>query len=238
MGAGRFLRGSKLPLAAAAMLVGTLVLAGCDERIITFRDRSVPVPKHATWAWRPAPVRPAPSANGAPVKGDNRAVTSRDVIGPQYGGPAGAPPSGPAAGVREPDGYTDTVRREAREAIERQMADKGFVKVEDPGAADFLADYHVALRGHNVTVARGYGGYPGLVCGPFGCWNSWGWGPPDIHYENIQFREGMFVFDFVKNNGNQLAYRATGYEPVHRGPLTQDNVNDMIHALLKSLKGR
>jgi hypothetical protein len=42
----------------------------------------------------------------------------------------------------------------------------------------------------------------------------------------------------VKSNTNRLAYRATGQEPARRGELTQDNVNDMIHALLKGLKGR
>lgn len=215
-----------LSLAAAAILFSGLFLAGCNERVVTFRDTAVPIPKHATWAWRPMPApRSARATNGG---GDNRPVTSRDVIDGQ-GGPTP---------VRQPDPATETARLEARTAIERQLADKGFQQVSDPAAADFLVDYHVAVHQRNVTVARGYGyGYPGVVCGPYGCWNSWGWGPPEIHYENIPFREGTFVFDFVKASTNQLAYRATGQKPPHKGDFSQDNVNDMIHALLKSLKG-
>jgi hypothetical protein len=226
MQAGSFV-GRRLPLAALAMVLGAIFLAGCDERITTFRDSSVPIPKNATWAWRPMPAPPAQAVvkNG----GDNRPVTSRDVI---------APPREREAVVREPDANTETVRQEARTAIEQQMAKKGFKQVSDPQAADFLVDYHVALRGHNVTYARAYGGYPGLVCGPFGCWNSWGWGPPEIHYENVQFHEGTFVFDFVKANTNKLAYRAIGEEPEHHGTLSQDNVSGMIHHLLGGLKGR
>jgi hypothetical protein len=87
---------------------------------------------------------------------------------------------------------------------------------------------------------RGYGGYGygGPVCGPYGCWNSWGYGPPDLHYENVRFREGTFVFDFLKANSLKLAYRATGQEPAHKGNFSQDNVQEMIHNLLKNLKGK
>jgi hypothetical protein len=211
-------------LAVATIFFCGLFLAGCDERIVTFRDRAIPIPKHATWAWRPMPTPPAVSAQR---NNDNRPVTSRDVLTPQ-----GTPVP------REPDPATETARMQARTAIEQDLAKKGFVQVSDPVAADFVVDYHLAVHQHSVTVARGYGGYPGVVCGPFGCYNSWGWGPPEIHYENIPFREGTFVFDFVKSNTNRLAYRATGQEPARRGELTQDNVNDMIHALLKGLKGR
>jgi hypothetical protein len=214
-----------LSVAAAAILFGGLLVAGCNERIVTFRDTAIPIPRHATWAWRPMPA--APPAQARNNGGDNRPVTSRDVITEQQRGPV----------VREPDPATETARLQARKAIEKDMADKGFVHVDDPGAADFLVDYHLAVHVQNVTVARGGYGYPGVVCGPYGCYNSWGWGPPDIHYESIPFREGTFVFDFVKANSGRLAYRANGQEPPRRHELTQDNVNDMIHALLKGLKG-
>jgi Domain of unknown function (DUF4136) len=216
-----------LSLAAAAVFFCGLFLSGCDESITTFRDTTIPIPKHATWAWRPLPVEPVVPAR-ADNRGDNRPVTSRDVITPQR----------TPTVARETDAATETERQQARTAIEQQLAKKGFTQASDPQAADFLVDYHLAVRKHNVTVARGYGGYPGLVCGPYGCWNSWGWGPPEIHYENIQFHEGQFVFDFVKRNTNQLAYRATGTEPARRRSFSQDDVSEMIHNLLKGLKGR
>ncbi|HZC65406.1 MAG TPA: DUF4136 domain-containing protein [Candidatus Dormibacteraeota bacterium] len=260
-------RTRSLPFMAVTIFVCAVLLAGCDEGIVTFRDTTIPIPKHATWAWRPMPVKSAEvrreirrdhraqnPADNRPVDNrpvDNRPVTSRDVIDaqdegpqqqyPQQGGPQGGP-NGPRVGaaVLEPDSANEAVRQQARAAIEQELAHKGFTKVDDPGAADFLVDYHLAVHSRDVTRVRGYGGYGygGPVCGPYGCWNTWGYGPPDLHYENVRFREGTFVFDFLKANSLQLAYRATGQEPAHKGNFSQDNVQEMIHNLLKSLKGK
>jgi hypothetical protein len=98
-------------------------------------------------------------------------------------------------------------------------------------------DYHVAVRRHNATVEHVYpGGYPGLVCGPYGCWESWGWGPPEVSYENIRFREGTVVFDLVKESTRRLAYRAIGQKPVHRDTFNQDEINEFVHHMLGKLK--
>jgi hypothetical protein len=85
----------------------------------------------------------------------------------------------------------------------------------------------------------GYAGaYPGLVCGPFRCWESWGYGPAYPGYENIHFREGTIVFDWVQQSTKHLAYRAVGEKPVRRDAfsLTQSDINDLVHHLLKDLK--
>ena len=225
MQARRF-SGRSLALIAASIVVCGLIFAGCDdERVTTWRDPSVPILKHATWAWRPMPVAPPAAAQAGPG-GDNRPVTSRDVMVPR---------NNPV--VHEPDPEQEAVRQRVRTAIEQQLAQKGFTQASDPATADFLVDYHVAVRGHNVEVVRGYSGYPGLVCGPFGCWNSWGWGPPEIHYEDVHFREGMFVFDFVKRDSGVRAFRAVGQEPAHKNSFTQSDINESIHRLLKGLKG-
>ena len=195
-----------------------LLATGCDERVEIMRNRDIPVLKHQTWAWRPV---------AAKVEAKNeRPVVSRDVIG-----------SRTAAVAPEPNPAYETVRQELRSAIERQLAEKGLAQVSDPAAADFLVDYHFAMRGHNATVARVYpGAYPGLVCGPFGCWREWGYGPAAVGYENVRFREGTFVFDLFQREPKGLAYRAKGLEPPYRTAFTQDQVNDMVHALLKGLK--
>src|SRR2546422_768873 len=77
---------------------------------------------------------------------------------------------------------------------------------------------------------------PGLVCGPFGCWESWGWGPAAVGYENIRFREGTIVFDFTKQSTNRLAYRAIGQKPVHRDTFNQDEISEFVHHMLGKLK--
>lgn len=203
---------------AASILFGGLLLAGCDEHVEIIRNRDIAVLKHQTWAWRPALARREAK--------NERPVVSRDVIG---GRETVAREADPAA--------NEIVRQELRTAIEQQLTAKGLTQMSDPAAADFLVDYHFAMRRHNVTVERVYpGAYPGLVCGPFGCWQGWGYGPAEVSYENIRFREGTFVFDLIKRNPNRLAYRAIGQEPAHHATFSNDQVEDMVHALLKGLK--
>ncbi len=57
-------------------------------------------------------------------------------------------------------------------------------------------------------------------------------------YENIRFREGTVVFDFLQGASNHLVYRAVGEKPVRRDTFSfsQDEVNGLVHHLLKDLK--
>jgi hypothetical protein len=94
------------------------------------------------------------------------------------------------------------------------------------------------VRRRNMTVERVYPGvYPGLMCGPFGCYGGWGYGPAAVGYEHVRFREGTIVVDVVQNPSNHLVYRAVGEKPVHRNTFSfsQDEVNGLVHHLLKDL---
>ncbi len=204
------------PLLAAAVLICGLLLAGCDDHVTVIRDPNILVPKGSTWAWKPV---------ASPRDADRRPVVSRDVI------------SRGESIAREPGANNEIVRQRIRTAIEQTLSSKGLREVSDQQDAEFLVDYHVAVRRHNVTVEHVYrGGYRGLVCGPYGCWESWGWGPPEVSYENIRFREGTVVFDFVKQSTRRLAYRAIGQKPVHRDTFNQDEVNEFVHHMLGKLK--
>lgn len=206
----------KSPLLAVSIFICGLFLAGCDDHITVIRDPDIPVVKGNTWAWRPM----AP-----PKDADKRPVVSRDVI------------SRGETIRREPDANHEIVRQRIRTAIEQTLSSKGLRQVSDPQAADFLVDYHLAVRRHEVTVQRVYpGGYPGLVCGPYGCWEGWGWGPPEVSYENIRFREGTVVFDLTKQTTKRLAYRAIGQKPVHRDTFNQDEITEFVHHMLGKLK--
>jgi hypothetical protein len=204
-------------LVAAACLCG-IVVAGCDDHVQITRDRDVRIAKLATWAWRPAEVA---------VARDGRPVVSRDVI------------SRRDSVVRDTDANNDIVRDRVKNAIQQTLSSKGLTQISDPAAADFLVDYHFAVESHNATVQTVYpGAYPGVVCGPFGCWQGWGYGPAEVGYERIHFREGTIVFDFMQKSTKHLVYRAIGEKPVNRNAfsLTQDEINGLVHHLLKDLK--
>jgi len=201
----------KSPLLAASILICGLFAAGCDDHIDVIRDPNIPVVKGSTWAWKPVASR--------------RPVVSHDVI------------SRRETVAREPGANNEIVRQRIRTAIEQTLSSKGLRQVDDPQEADFLVDYHVAVRRHNATVEHVYpGGYPGLVCGPYGCWESWGWGPTEVSYENVRFREGTVVFDFVKQSNRRLVYRAIGQKPVHRDTFNQDEISEFVHHILGKLK--
>lgn len=214
-----FLRRSltaRVPLATTAVLSCVFLLAGCDERVQIIRDRDVHFARHATWAWRP--MEEQSKGRGS------RPVISRDEI--RRGETV----------TRDTAADNDALRGNVKTAIAATLQEKGFKEVSDPQAADFLVDFHLGVRRRNVTVANVYPGYPGLVCGPFGCYEGWGWGP--VGYERIHFREGTIVIDVVQPGANRPAYRAIGEKPVHHDAFSfsQSEVNGMVHHLLKDLR--
>jgi Domain of unknown function (DUF4136) len=219
-------------LVTAAAFVSLVFLVGCDEHVQITRDHDIRIPKHATWAWRPAEggarYAPPPSAPNS----DNRPVISRDTMNPPP-----PPPQGRGAGPagQQTTAEDDVVRQRVKTAIEQTLASKGFQQV-DPAQAEFLVDYKFAVRRLNERVPA-YGGYPGLVCGPFGCWYG-GYGPAWAGYENIHFREGTIVFDWLQRDTKHLVYRAIGEKPVQRDAfsLTQSDINSLTHKLLSELK--
>lgn len=215
----------KSALLAVTALVCGFLLAGCDDYVQITRDPDVWIPKLATWAWRPAPE---PSKARERDSRDSRPVVSRDVI------------SRNETVERDTNADNEMVRQRVKTAIEQTLKSKGLNQISDPAAADFLVDYHFVVQRRNATVPVAYGGYPGLVCGPYGCWSGWGWGPGLVGYEHIRFRAGTIVFDFVQRESKHLVYRAIGEKHVHydRFTLTQDEINGLVHHLLGQLRTR
>ena len=206
-----------------AVLAGGMALAGCNDDVEVLRDPDIKVAKGMTWAWRPM-TPPAAAATRTP---DGRPVVSRDVIAPP-------PPQQHLESNR--DWNTKANRKTLQDAIERGLKSRGLVKVNDPATADFLVDYQVAVKSQTATVPVGYPGYPGVVCGPFGCYGGWGWGPPG--YENIRFHEGTFVFDLALRNPKKLAYRAISHKELNKRNISSYQAEQAINHLLKDLKPR
>jgi len=210
-----------------AVLLGGMVLAGCNDDVEVLRDPDVKITKGMTWAWRPM-TPPSTAAKRSP---DGRPVVSRDVIAPP-------PPEQQQHLESNRDWNTEANRKQLKEAIERGLRSRGLVQVNDPATADFLVDYHVAVKTQTATVPVGYPGYPGLVCGPFGCWGGWGWGPPEFGYENIRFHEGTFVFDLALRNPKKLAYRAISHKELNKRTISPYLAEHAVDHLLKDLKPR
>jgi hypothetical protein len=207
-----------------AVLMGGLLLAGCDENIEVLRDPDVRVAKGMTWTWRP--MTP-PNASGK-HDADGRPVVSRDVLTPE--------PEQRMESSR--DWNTEANRNQLKAAIQRTLKSKGLVEVTDPATADFLVDYHVAVKTQKATVGTAYpGGYPGIGCGPFGCWSGWGWGPPEVEYRTVRYHEGTFVLDLALRNPKKLAYRAISQKELNnKSTITQYQAEEAVNHLLKGLK--
>lgn len=209
-------------LTMAAILLGGLALTGCEDNVEIIRDPEVQVSRGMTWAWRPMgnPETVERGRGGRPIK-------SRDVI---------APPA-PAQQRLESnrDWNTEANRDKLKAAIEHALADKGLKQVSDPDAADFLVDYHVAVHTEHATVGRVYPGYPGLVCGPYGCWSGWGGGPPEVEYQNVRWHEGTFVFDMALASPKKLAYRAIGQRELNHRNISSSLAENAVNHLLKGL---
>jgi Domain of unknown function (DUF4136) len=212
------------------LLAGGVFLSGCDDNNVEIlRDPDIRVAKGMTWAWRPVnePEGARPGAEGG------RPVVSRDVIAPE-------PQAQPAPRQRlesNRDWNTEANRDTLKAAIAKTLQSKGLTQVPDPAIADFWVDYHVAVKTQSATVQRVYPGYPGVACGPYGCWSGWGWGPPEVAFQNVRFHEGTFVIDVALREPKKLAYRAISQKELNnKHTITPYQAEEAAKHLLKGLK--
>jgi hypothetical protein len=206
----------------ASILTGGLFLSGCNDDVEVIRDPEIKIAKGMTWAWRPqtAPVTAKRDADGRPV-------VSRDVI----------TPDSPQRLESNRDWNTEANRDTLQAAIAKNLKSKGLTQVPDPSNADFWVDYHVAVKTQTATVQRVYpGGYPGVVCGPYGCWSGWGWGPPEVEFQNVRYHEGTFVIDIALRQPKKLAYRAISQKELKKRTITPYQADEAVGHLLKDLK--
>jgi hypothetical protein len=208
---------SRLPLLAILAVVATLGLAGCDDHVFYDRDSSIPIHRGMTWAWRPA---------GSPPTRSDRRVVSRDMVGSNR-------EMGPNREFRRnPDWEHDIVRNRIAHAIEQNLSAKGLVQVGDPSRADFLVDFQFGVQRRRERVATPVYS-PGLVCGYYGCWDSF-YGGTYVH--TIQYHEGTIVFDLFDQRSGRPAYHAVRENEVHRDSYRDAEVYEGAKHLLKGLK--
>jgi hypothetical protein len=215
----------------AGLVAGGLFLSGCDDNVEIIRDPDIRVAKGMTWAWRPVNE---PEGGRRAAEG-GRGTVSRDVITPE--------PQRQAAPRQRlesnRDWNTEANRDTLKAAIAKNLQSKGLTQVTDPAAADFWVDYHVAVRTQSATVERVYPGYPGVACGPYGCWSGWGWGPPEVALENVRYHEGTFVIDVALREPRKLAYRAISQKDLNnKHTITSNQADEAVKHLLKGLKAK
>ena len=213
----------------AGLVAGGVFLAGCDDNVEILRDPDIHVAKGMTWAWRPVNE---PEGGRRAAEGGRGAI-SRDVITPDTQAPQ--PPRQRLESNR--DWNTEANRDTLKAAIAKNLHSKGLTQVPDPATADFWVDYHVAVRTQNGTVERVYPGYPGVACGPYGCWSGWGWGPPEVAFQNVRYHEGTFVIDVALREPRKLAYRAISRKELNnKQTITPYQADEAVKHLLKGLK--
>jgi hypothetical protein len=208
------------------LLAGGLILSGCDDDVEIIRDPDIRITKGMTWAWRPVNAPEGPRANA-----NDRKVISRDVITPE--------PQQPQQRLESNrDWNTEANRDTLKAAIAKSLQSKGLTQATDPSIADFWVDYHVAVKTQTATVQRVYpGGYPGVVCGPYGCWSGWGWGPPEVEYQNVRYHEGTFVIDLALHQPRKLAYRGISRKELsNKHTISPYQADEAVSHLLKGLK--
>ena len=215
----------------AGLLAGGLFLSGCDDNVEILRDPDIRVVKGMTWAWRPV----GEPEGGRRAAEGGKGVVSRDVITP--GVQASRAPRQRLESNR--DWNTEANRDTLKAAIAKNLQKKGLTQATDPALADFWVDYHVAVRTQNATVERVYPGYPGVACGPYGCWSGWGWGPPEVAFQNVRYHEGTFVIDMALREPRKLAYRAISRKELNnKHTITPYQADEAVEHLLKGLKTR
>jgi hypothetical protein len=82
------------------------------------------------------------------------------------------------------------------------------------------------------------GAYPGFICGPYGCWSGWGWGPPEAEFQNVAYHQGTFVLDIALRYPQKLAYRAISRKELSKQQISPYQAEEAVSHLLKGLKAQ
>ena len=188
------------------LLISSGLASGCTGRVETHSDARIRVARDASYAWI-APDAPA-------VAGEESRLANNPALHERIG-----------------------------RALDAALAAKGLRRVEDPATADFLVHYHLGIVRHREwvgdTVGGPYGPVPYVWCGHRGCRGAlaWGWyGPPEVHYREVRYREGTLMFDLVERASRRIAFRAVGTKPVERDDLTDEGIRDAIDELLEDFE--
>ena len=122
------------------------------------------------------------------------------------------------------------VHRRIQQAIESQLAARGYRFVAEPAQADLLVRYHTLMEDRieashsSVTVGTGYWwSRTGVAVGL------------DYPYGAREYDEGTLLIDFVTPGSGELIWRGTGVRPLADAPTPEERdeiVNDVVQRIL------
>ena len=114
-----------------------------------------------------------------------------------------------------------------RGAVEKQLADKGFMK-DSAGRPDLLVVYHTAVRGKlDVTSVSNY------TYGPR--WGYYGGVPGGTTYVR-EYDEGSLILDLIDASTRQLVWRGSAQAEIkeNAGPREkQERINEAVRKIMK-----
>ena len=127
----------------------------------------------------------------------------------------------------QPDQILDT---QVKQAVDSQMAAKGFTKVVDGGKADILLGYQLAIdREKQINgFADGWGGWGG--------WRPWSGGPESFSATTSTINIGTFVLGMYDPAAKKLIWIGAAQhtlEPSKKQEKNQERLNKGAQKLLK-----
>jgi len=135
------------------------------------------------------------------------------------------------------DGNTILENR-IHQAVDAELAARGFKKVTGNADADFLVAYHVSLdKQRSVQTLNSYYGYgPGWGYGYGASYRPGYWaGSPETYV--YEYEEGTLILDIVNPKNKELMWRGSAQDEVHfksTPEKDQTQLNEAVHMMLES----
>ena len=136
---------------------------------------------------------------------------------------------------RDPRVANDSVRTRIEQAVDAELARRGFHRVAFADA-QLVVHYHVGVRDRVDTIpAAGFN----CVVSPCPAMKyEWGyWGEPERAMRAVEYTEGRLMLDFLARPSLQLAWRGISRGDVKPNSASEAEIRKAVARLLKDFPG-
>jgi hypothetical protein len=142
----------------------------------------------------------------------------------------------PTRAERDPRVANDSVRTRIEQAVDAELARRGFHKVSFADA-QLVVHYHVGVRDRVDTIPA-----LGFNCAMQPCPATkyeWGyWGEPERAVQEVEYTEGRLMLDFLARPSLKLAWRGMGQGDVKPNSASEAEIRKAVARLLKDFPGK